>query len=365
MSILSIVTMSDLHLGVLDPQYQIENLREYFFKYCKENKPDIIAINGDIMDERVSVNTTTASVFHMFIDELLELDSIILITEGTKSHDDNQINVFSHRVSNKFKIYSKVYKDTILGLNILFIPEEYMHDPKEYYKDYLNVNDKYDFIFGHGMAKHVAYHSKKKNLFRRLTSPIWDYEEDFKDIVYGAINFGHIHTHSTLDKFSYNGSYGRYNHGEEEDKGFMVYKYDTDKKELLSTEFIINEGAKIFKTIKESDLPSNRDVLLEILEKYSKESYRLRIKFDRNVDKQKQSDIISFCKTSLNTTIDKEYDRKTKKVSIHTDDKAHMLIDNKYENMDIVQATIEFVKENYDVNIDKEYIHKILNSGGD
>jgi len=136
MAKLSIVSIGDIHLGILDPQYQWENLKHEFFDYCEKVKPDIIIVAGDIMDERVSVNSTTAAVFHMFIDELMKFDSTILIIEGTKSHDDGQIGVFSHRVCDKFRIYNKVSVDNILGMKMLFIPEEYMHDPDEYYKDY-------------------------------------------------------------------------------------------------------------------------------------------------------------------------------------------------------------------------------------
>lgn len=365
MAKLSIFCISDIHLGVLDPQYQWENLKEYFFSHCLKIKPDIIAVNGDIMDERVSVNSTTAAVFHMFIDELVKLGSTILIIEGTKSHDDGQIGVFSHRVCDTFRIYNKVTVDNVLGLKILFIPEEYMHDPDEYYKQYLNPKDKYDFIFGHGMATHVAtYVSKKKPVHRKLTSPMWDYEKHFKNITNGAINFGHVHnTPGEIGKFIYNKSFGRYNHGEEESKGFTHYIYDSEKSKVTSKKFIENCGAKIFKTVCESELPIGRDNLISDLKYLTQHSYKLRIRFDREVDIERRSDIVSFCKSNLNTSIDNHYDRKQTKLS-KKDDKlsGSEMVDNKYENMNIVDATIEFILEKHDIRIDKERILKILNS---
>ena len=357
---ISTVTCSDIHLGVQDPIEQMKDLEDHFFSYIDKVKPDIIAIPGDIMDERVSVNSSTAAIFHMFIDRLVDTGAIIIIVEGTKSHDDNQINVFSHRINDKFRIYSKVTKDNILGYDMLFIPEEYMHDPKEYYKDFINSDVVYDAVFGHGMFTHTAYHGKRNPSFRKLTAPIWDYERDFKDIVKGFINFGHIHTPSSLGKLDYNGSYGRNNHGEEENKGFWHYIYDgkTTKKK-----FIVNKSAKIFKTVLESDLPIGRDEMISALNSYANESYKLRIRLDRDVDPQRKSDIIGFVNSRLNTSLDKHFERKQqKRESQENGETIHAIVENKYDGMDMVDATVDWVFEKHGLKITRTQVLKILNS---
>ncbi|MFW6047397.1 MAG: hypothetical protein ACOCP4_06415 [Candidatus Woesearchaeota archaeon] len=363
-NIVSIVVIADIHLGILDPIYQWENLKENFLKYCIKNKPDIVVIDGDIMDERVSVNNTIASIFHMFIDELIKLDTTILIVEGTKTHDDNQINVFSHRVNDKFRIYKTVTNDYVHGMSILLIPEEYMTNPEDYYKDYLKKE--YDFCFGHGMANHIAYVNKKKPIFRKLTSPMWDDERDFKNIIKGRTVFGHVHTHSKNGKFHYVGSFGRYNHGEEEPKGFMHYKYDKSKKQIVSEQFIENTNAKVFKTVVESDLPENRDELMVKLKELSDISFKLRIRLDRDIDELRMSDIMSFCKKKLNVSVDRLFERKKKKQNSNID----MLdgskkVENKYENMDMIDATIEFILEKHSIKMKKETIIKTLNNDDD
>lgn len=358
-----IFVIADIHLGVLDPQYQWENLKEHFLSHIETEKPNIIVVNGDIMHEKCSVNSTTASVFQMFIDALTNTGSIVLIVEGTNTHDDNQIKIFSHRINEKFRIYNKVTVDNILGMKILFIPEEYMVDPDEYYSSYFSKGEKYDFVFGHGMMNHIAYVSKKKPIHRKLTAPMWDYDKHFKNIVYCKINFGHIHTPSKLGKFSYNGSFGRYNHSEEEPKGFTIYDYDIDKKSLIKETYIENTGAKIFKTILEKDLPILRDDLVKKLKKVVEKSHKLRIRIDREITTERLSDLVSFSKSNLNTTIDKLHDRKTNKLA-KGDDKlsGSEMVVNKYENMDIIEATIEFVLENRGIKLNKERILKIINS---
>jgi len=361
MSLLNIVTISDIHLGILDPEYMWDNLKDYFFKYCSENKPDIIVVVGDITDERVSLNSTTASVFHMFIDELVKLDTIIVIVTGTLSHDDNQINIFSHRICDKFRIYSKCTSDTILGLKMLFIPEEYMHDPDEYYKEFLDDKNSYDCVFGHGMFNHIAFYNKKKNIFRKLTSPMWDYVKHFKNIVKGFVNFGHVHTHSTLDKLDYNGSFGRYNHGEEEPKGFIDYVYDSEKRSVISKEFIVNEGAKVFKSILESRLPISRDLLMDRLNEEYSSSFKLRIVLDRDISDERKSDIMGFCKNNYNSTVYKKFEKKNNLKETPSTLTGSEMVHNKYEDMDMIDATIEFIVEKHGIKIDRNHIHKLLN----
>lgn len=358
----SIVAIADIHLGVLDVVETWENIKSEFISYCIENKPDLIVIAGDILDEKVAVNSTTAAIFHMFIESLLELNSTLVVVEGTKSHDDNQINIFSAKTNDKFKIYKKATSDYICGMKVLLLPEEYMTDPVEYYKEFLNK--KYDFCFGHGMFNHISYSGEsKRTSFKKITATIWDYIKHFKNIIHGRVVFGHIHTHNRLDKFYYTGSFGRYRHGEEEPKGFMHFIYDKSKKKVIKEKFIENKYAKIFKTIKESDLPSNRDAMMVELKKLAESSFKLRIQIDRDIIQERRSDIIGFCKNYLNVSIDYYFERKRKSKSTEEIDISSIKIENKYENMDIVDATVDFILDKHGVKFDRDIILKTINSG--
>jgi len=362
-NLIKIVCIADIHLGVLDVNDMWENLKTTFFSYCINNKPDIIVVAGDILDEQISVNSSTAAVFHMFIDELIKLNSTIIIIEGTHSHDSNQINMFSSKVNDKFRIYKKATVDYINDIKILMIPEEYMSDPDSYYKDFLS--SKYDFCFGHGSFDNIIYSNGKKSTYRKLTSPMWNYDKHFKNIIDGRVIFGHVHTHVKNDKMYYVGSFGRYRHGEEEPKGFMSFTYDKVKKEVVSEEFIENKLAKIFRTVIESDLPSHRDELVTLLLKNVNESYRLRIKLNKKISNERKSDIISFCKDHLSTSIDSYYERKLKSRLAEDTVINDKLIENKYENMNIIDATVEFILEKHKIAFDRNTINKLINSGDD
>lgn len=359
----SIVVISDIHLGILDVNECFEILEKRFINYCKEKKPDIIVLNGDITHSQVSLNSLVAKIFYKFINMLIELNTTILYVNGTRSHDADQIDSFAFKISDKFRIYKNATIDYIHGLKLLILPEEYIISDKieSYYKDL--INQKYDYVFGHGTFSHVSYiHNINKMNVKKLTSKTWDYERDFKDKIYGSIVFGHIHTYDNLDKFYYTGSFFRFCHNEEEDKGFMHFIYNKEKRENESVNFIINEDAKVFKTVLESYLSDDRDDLIQELESYANSAFKLRIKLDRKITPERKSDIITFTKSYLNTSIDAYYDKKIKMKIIEDCSVNNLMIQNKYEGMDIIDATIEFILEKHNVSLSRETITKILNS---
>ena len=132
---------------------------------------------------------------------------------------------------------------------------------------------------------------------------------------------------------------------------------------MVSEKFIENKDAKIFKTVLETDLPKNRDKLITELEKLVKNSYKLRIRLNKEVSSERKSDIITFCKNYLNTSIDLYYERKQKLMKNINEEISDSLIENKYENMEIIDATIEYILEKYNITFDRDFIIKILNSG--
>jgi DNA repair exonuclease SbcCD nuclease subunit len=358
-SILKIAAIADIHFGHIDPEFQYQNLQDHFFTYIKKEKPDIIIIAGDILHERVNMNTITAHVFQRFIDDLIATGCHICITEGTKSHDDHQVNIFSHRINDKFRIYSKVTIDKILGYDFLFIPEEYMSDPTDYYKLFFEKNKKYDFIFGHGTYDEIGFAKKtKQSIIKKLTAPMWSYKQ-LDSVTNYFIGFGHYHNFFEYKKFNYISSFGRYCHGEEEKKGFMIY--EGNKTQGFKRRFIENTGAKRFITIKESELPDSRDELMETLTNLLNKVDSLRIDLNRNTDLERRSDIISFVKKHLNTSIVNTYEKNKKKEDSKNQSDFFMeIVDNKYEHLPFAEATIEFILEKHGVKYEKEKIMEFL-----
>ncbi len=355
--------ISDIHLGALCSNSQWENLEENFFKPILEDLPDVILVAGDTTDERVNANSNVISVLNRFVDKLIGLGVAVIVIEGTKSHDDNQMKVFSHRVNDNFRMYDKVTIDNVLGMNMLMIPEEYMHDPEEYYKDYLNGDHKYDLVLCHGMWEHVAYTGARKSLFRKLTSPTWSYEKHFEGLVHGVIYSGHIHTRSSHKKYRSIGSFGRTSMGEEENKGFIRFEYNLTKRKMESEKHIVNTGAKVFKTLLESKLPEDNDELIKVLTKWQGKCYKLRIQLDKEVTSERKSDLVGFVSNYVNCNLDDKYTRKLRKknqkeiIATGTE-----LLENKYQSMTMEQATAEWCKEKFSKVFNEKRINEILNS---
>lgn len=251
------VILSDPHNGAFKATIWYEELKLFLNRVEKMKKLDFIIITGDYFHTKISANSDDAKYALKFLTKLLKLcakkGSKLRIIKGTESHDNRQLEMFDglNGVANcDFKIFHTVGEEWLFDdLRVLYIPEEYMEDKDEYYKQYFENDNKYDFIFGHGlMDKAVFLAATQESEETRSQAPIFKVN-DLHNISHGPIYFGHIHKPMVIDRFKYVGSYSRWAFGEEEDKGFIIGTYNTETKEFTD-EFIVNEKARRFDTIK-------------------------------------------------------------------------------------------------------------------
>lgn len=253
------VVISDIHFGAIDAEQLKEELMEEFIYHLSGmNKIDFIIIDGDYFDHKLYMNESSSRYAIEIMDEIVEIamrdNSPIRIVYGTESHEVSQYNIFSVYENNPdldFKVIRTVQEEELLkDLNVLYIPEEFVYDKKEYYKDYFNNDDKYDYIFGHGVINEVMTQASR-NLSKKDTNrkkvPVFTTSELSK-ICKGQVYFGHYHINTNIDdKIFYVGSFTRWQHGEEEEKGFYELECDV-KSEKYSNKFIINTLAKKYCT---------------------------------------------------------------------------------------------------------------------
>ena len=255
--IFTTAVISDIHFGAISPDQLYIELKEQFLKFIDTHYIDMVVIAGDFYNSILSLNSYSAIKSFSFINELVFICEnkgvkYIRIIEGTLSHDNFQILNFRMHESNDkvdFKIITKVESEVLCnGIKILYIPEEYMEDMKEFYKDFINVPKKYyDFIFGHGMFKETSFvkDDGERNISK---APIWD-SKLLTSITKGPIFFGHIHISQRIRKhIYYTGSFSRWVYGEEEPKGFYIFSYDTITRKYL-VDFIENKLARYFDTL--------------------------------------------------------------------------------------------------------------------
>lgn len=258
------------------------------------NKTDdlnLLVINGDYFDSKLSVGDPATfyamSFFKELVDIVKEKHLIFRIIQGTRSHDLNQLQIFKsyeNDLEMDFKIIEKAEVENILGLNILYLPEEYPIDSDEYYAKFKDGDQQYDICFAHGTFDFVAQpgvieHSK----LTTHSAPVFmwkDWKDHFK---HGFVSAGHIHGRNTYGKkIFYPGSFTRWNFGERSEKGFTYFEINKETQDY-DVKYIDNILAPKFDVFSISDLTNvsftadSVEILKEELDKKISETDNLRI----------------------------------------------------------------------------------------
>lgn len=245
------LAIGDIHFGIKNSEKLYEELNNVFIKYLEDNGKDVdmIFFVGDYFDKKLSLNETASKLAIRFMDKVVELadkfNIKIRMIKGTLSHDFTQLENFKHyELKHDFKIFNTatienltfVYnKNETSELSIFYVPEEYMEDQNEFYKDFVDVVDdetKFDLMIGHGTWDFTAFLNQKIDSERSIkNAPVYKYDE-WKDLTYGPCIFGHIHVRQNKGKkVYYTGSFSRWQHGEDKPKGFLDVTYNLDTTE--------------------------------------------------------------------------------------------------------------------------------------
>lgn len=270
------LTISDIHLGhnINKTPYILDNLRSFFIEYIKELRDlDILFISGDIFD-KLLINGSDEMV--SIVDWFTELAIFckrysvkLRVLEGTPSHDWKQFKTINKSIEKLAPDVDLKYIETLyiekmsdLNLSILYVPDEYKHKAKDTYEDIKkllkeNNLEKVDICQIHGQ-----FHFQ----LPMITLESSHTEKDFLDIVKYFISVAHIHTARIYDRIIGQGSFDRLAHGEEEDKGAMLFTIEKDK---ATFKFLKNKKAMVFNTylFKEEDL---EDIVRELRVKLKK-----------------------------------------------------------------------------------------------
>ena len=249
----SFLVVGDIHFGYYPPDLLYKEF-QLIIDAIYEYKPDCVVIAGDYYDTKLSMASAhsvySVKAFSDLIKVCEDKDIKVRQIKGTNSHDpENQLKNLAQIANSSqcdYKLILTVDEEEIFpGFNILYIPEEYMEDSKEYYKEYFNK--KYQLVFGHGMFEETNFSSKNK--YKTMKKyPVFNSKE-MEEVCEGPIVFGHIHTAQRIrNRIQYTGSLVRSRFGEEEAKGFYIVEFDSNNKESDFT-FIENENTLRYDTI--------------------------------------------------------------------------------------------------------------------
>lgn len=224
-----IVTISDIHMGALDPLYMYTQLRQQFVDRLINLDFDILAICGDIFDSRFMSNNPIISYTIQLVNDIVNLcaskNTTLIIIDGTQSHDNGQLSLFYHYMQEPnvdVRIVEKIQFEQVKDLRILCIPERY-GIPEEEYNKVLFESGRYDICLMHGTFKD-SFRGSEIATLKSNHAPVFSINS-FCNCA-GVILMGHYHIPGCYQEYAYyNGSPLRFRFGEEQEKGFLVTLY--------------------------------------------------------------------------------------------------------------------------------------------
>lgn len=247
MSTLVTAHISDIHFAAMDPKHQYDILKDQFVnKISSLPKLDLICINGDLFDHKISLSSDATLYASTFIADLVEIakyhNSTLIILQGTLSHDANQLKIYYHYMQRNdvdVRIVTNIRFETVKGCRILCIPELY-NISEDYYNTILHHSDFYDICIMHGTVKGSVY-GDNVGTGRLFTI------DDFNNCR-GPIIAGHVHKAGVFyDHIYYCGSPYRWRFDDDCFKGFILMSYNMDNtRYYLDYQEIISD---IYKTI--------------------------------------------------------------------------------------------------------------------
>lgn len=250
------IIISDIHCSAFDAKIWYDELDKEFLEPLQEReKLDFVVITGDLFHGKISINSQYAKMVMKFLLKLIAIckdkDAKLRIIKGTESHDNYQLDVIEilfRKSDCDLKIIHTVETEWLFeDMQVLYLPEEYIPDMKEYYGEYFK--NTYDMVFGHGMINEVAHIAVGQESEETMSrAPIFNVNE-LISISKGPIFFGHIHKQITYkDQFFYVNSFSRWAFGEEGDKGYYQCTYSPSTTEY-DTKYIVNKSARRFDTL--------------------------------------------------------------------------------------------------------------------
>lgn len=270
--------IADLHVGsIKDNEYVYKVTTDIIEKEVMFTKTDAVIILGDYFDRLFKVNeeyvACAINIMSFLIRACVRSGTKIRIVYGTESHEMNQYRLFNYHFTS-YEVDIKVI-DTAMdeelfpGVNVLYLPEEYINDKRKFYKRFLDGNKHYDYIFGHGIIEDgmpsIISTSTQKTNEKQVPR--------FKSGELAAVGdltvFGHYHCYTDIgSNVYYLGSLFRDSFGEEGPKGYGIVE---DHK----LTFVENDKAYIYKTYEfdaKSDIYQSSDNIMKEIKRIREEN---------------------------------------------------------------------------------------------
>lgn len=269
--------VSDLHLGL--SRLPAEIMCDGYAKTLFPHIPNIefFGIEGDIFDKALGMSDASIDVIYSFLSSWLKLmdkhDVTVRVLRGTVLHERTQAKWLPliHKelgLKNDIKYFDTVSLEYIerFDMRVAYLPDDLPYKSSDdviaLIKEMMAERgwDTIDYAFVHGYFEHVLPKSEKA---KQYIGDVCYRLEQF-DFVTRFIVSGHVHENSIHENMIYNGSTGRYGHGEQEAKGFILIDDDVTDAKIT---FVENVYAVKFDTYVYTDELSPEDVRKDVFDK--------------------------------------------------------------------------------------------------
>jgi DNA repair exonuclease SbcCD nuclease subunit len=249
-----LVMISDIHFGVRNNSLEwIENIKNYFYNffipYLKKlsNKKVSLIINGDVFDNRQSLDINVLTTVLEIFNSILEINKEMVIYIVAGNHDSyrkKENDITSLAIFEQFDRIEVIQKPTYItmfnGTKLLFVP---WSGDMEQQNEAVNNNDA-DFIFMHNDIK-TGYYDNNRPILNGVSVTTINNKKIYS---------GHIHKRYDSDKFTYIGSpyhLKRSDIGNTKGIYSLIYNKDNNKWEEV---FTYNDYSPIFIRVKIEDI---------------------------------------------------------------------------------------------------------------
>lgn len=355
------ITINDLHFGLPASPRIYNEASTIILDFIEKNDLDVIHINGDYFDRKLSFSEPAALLAMKFFYQLRELcikkKIKLRFIHGTMSHERGQTEMFNKFASKylDMKVINTVSEEELFpGFNVLYVPEEYPVNADEFYAPF--KEKQYEAIMMHGMWDFLAMSSmiEESNRTDFQTAPIFIYDDWKQMVPHGMILCGHIHArHVYKKKIFYPGSFSAWDFTDLSERGFAYYTYDTEKK-YYNVKLINNNLCPTFGTITLDNLGLD-------LENYDVNDFQEAVKLAAEKYDNFRVDIDTTKLSAENVEILKKVYKDNPKVKIKILEKKMMLLEeetDKYSRYEYIfknllpieDVILKFIQEDLSEN---------------
>ena len=246
---------------------EIDLLIEGLVKTCEENKPDLIVIGGDLLDDHEKIWTLALNKSYEMIDKLRKYAEVYVLV-GNHDYISNVQFLSTNHWMNGLKKWNNVtIVDTVLSKTInnnLFVFAPYV--PNGRFKEAVNTSS-VDWSKSNCIFAHQEFYGCKMGAITSVNGDTWDLDNPF-------VVSGHIHSRQyPQENIYYPGSALQIAFGESEKNVIPLIKFIDGERSIEEIDLLLPRKKIVYVDLEKADSI--------VVDKNTKDSLKYTIKGDQ------------------------------------------------------------------------------------